>query len=914
MTSLLRMMAAVWNLFHWRQVESDLDAEIRAYVDAVTEERIAAGMAPEEARRTALAEFGGTEPVKQAVRDGRAGTGIGTIWQDVRFAFRILRKAPGFTTVVVLTLALGIGANTAIFTLVNAVLLQTIPVTHPEELVVLRWSARKSPESTGMSSFGDCAMRRNAGDESACSMPYPVYRTLAERRDLFADATAFAGTAELNLAGNGQASIAQGELVSGTYFDTLGVPAALGRTLGRADEQIGASAVAVLDYGYWQQMFGGAPGVLGRTIRLNNVVFTIVGVADRRFTRLTPGKTADVYVSVNQAKTLGLKWGASDDPGSWWVTVVARLKSGLKRTDAEAAANVAFRNVTIHAAKPAWKAADDPRLALVPAQDGLSGFRRGLGEPLRLLMAAVGIVLLIACANVAGLLLARSTSRERELAVRLALGASRRRVIQQMLTESVLLSMAGAALGTLLAYAGARALAAFASENWYEPLHIDVLPDLRVLLFTVTVSLVTGIVFGLAPAIRGARTRSAAEMSRGTTEAAPLNTSAGRHRPGLGSTLVVLQVALSIVMLTSAGLLLRTLGKLRGVDAGFDTHNVLLLWINPALTGYDKTHVQGLYEDLQQRLSALPGVVSVSYSSSALLDGSLWTEDVKIEGQTSKQTVDSQMLRVGPRYFETMRLPLVRGRSLGLMDIRGGPPVAVVNETFVRKFLEGRDPIGLHFGSDDKGAPQWTIVGVARDAKYASLDDEDAPTAYVPLDTGGATFELRTTVAPAGFVPAVRRTVQDVDANVPVMQVRTQSEAIDRLLFNQRLMARLLGGFAALGLGLACIGLYGLLSYEVARRTREIGVRTALGAQRSDVLALFLHRGLVVVLLGSAAGVGAAAGVTRLLASLLYGVRALDPLTFVGATVLFVVVGLVACFLPASRAMRVDPAVALRCE
>jgi len=909
------MMAAVRNFFHARKVESDLDAEIRAYVDTVTDERIAGGMTPESARRTALADFGCTEPVKQAVRDRRAGTGIETVWQDVRFAARILRKSPGFTMVVVLTLALGIGANTAIFTLVNAVLLQTIPVAHPEELVVLRWSAHKEPESTGMSSFGDCTMRSNAGNESACSMPYPVYRALAERQDLFSDVTAFAGTADLNLAGNGQASIATGELVSGTYFDTLGVPAALGRTLGVADEQTGATAVAVLDYGYWQRAFGGAAGVLGRAVRLNNVAFTIVGVADRGFTRLTPGKSTDVYVPVTQAKALGLRWGAPDDPGSWWVTVVARLKSGMKKTEAEAAANLAFRNITMHGDKPAWKAADDPGLVLVPVQDGLSGFRRGLGEPLRLLMAAVGIVLLITCANVAGLLLARSTSRERELAVRLALGASRRRVMQQVLTESILLSLAGATLGTLLAYTGASALAAFVSTNWYgPPLHIDVLPDLRVLLFTVSVALATGIGFGLAPAVRGSRTRSAAEMSRGTTESAPLNTGAGRRRPGLGSTLVVLQVALSIVMLTGAGLLLRTLGKLRSVDAGFDTHNVLLFWINPELAGYDKTHVQGLYDILQQRLSSLPGVMAVSYSSSALLDGSLWTEGVKVEGQTSKRTVDSQMLRVGPRYFETMRLPLLRGRSLGDADMRGGPPAGVVNEAFVRKFLEGRDPIGLHFGSDSKDAPQWIIVGVAQNAKYNSLEDEDAPTAYVPLNAGGATFELRTVFEPAGLIAAVRKTVQDVDENVPVMQVRTQSESIDRLLFNQRLMTRLLGAFAALGLGLACIGLYGLLSYEVARRTREIGVRTALGAQRSDVLALFLRRGLIVVLLGAGAGVGLAAGVTRLLGNLLYGVQALDPLTFLGAAVLFALVGLLACFLPASRAMRVDPAVALRCE
>jgi predicted permease len=914
MRTLRRMVAAVRNIFHLRRVESDLDAEIRAYVDGVTEEQVAAGLTPEAARKKALADLGGTEPVKQAVRDGRAGTKLETIWQDMRFALRILRKSPGFTAVVVITLALGIGANTAIFTLVNAVLLQTIPVSHPEELVVLQWSAHKDPDSTGMSSFGDCAMGRAAGNRSACSMPYPVYRALAERHDLFSNVTAFAGTADLNLAGNGQASIASGELVSGSYFDTLGVPAALGRMLGAADEEKGASAVAVLDYGYWQREFGGQAEAVGKTIRLNNVAFTIVGVADRGFTRLTPGKSANVYVAASQAKVLGLGWGDVDDPQSWWTTVVARLKSGVKITEIEAAANLAFRDATMHAAKPAWNEADDPQLSLIPAQDGLSGFRRALGEPLRLLMAAVGIVLLIACANVAGLLFARSTSRERELAVRLALGASRRRVMQQMLTESILLSLAGAVLGTVLAYAGASALAAFAATNDNQPFHIDVSPDLRILLFTTCVALVTGIGFGLAPAIRGARTRSAAEMSRGTTETAPLNTAAGRRRPGLGSTLVVVQVALSIVMLTGAGLLLRTLIKLRNVEAGFDTHNVLLVWMNPELAGYDKTHVQGLYESLQQRFSSVPGVTSVSYSSSALLDGGLWIESVKIEGQSGKQSVDSQMLRVGPHYFETMRLPLLRGRSLTNRDIRGGPPAAVVNEAFVRKCLEGRDPIGLHFGPDEKGALQWEIVGVARDSKYASLEDEDAPTAYVPLDKGGATFELRTRIAPAGLIPAVRKTVHDVDDHVPVIRIRTQSESIDRLLFNQRLMVRLLGGFALLALGLACIGLYGLLSYEVARRTREIGVRTALGAKRGDVLALFLFRGMMVVLLGSAVGVGAAAGLTRVLASLLFGVQALDPLTFLGAAVVFVVIGLAACLLPASRAMHVDPAEALRCE
>lgn len=913
MKLLSRVKAACSNLFRTEKVEKDLDAELRAYVDAVAEERIAAGMVPAEARRTALAEFGGTEQVKQAVRDSRAGAGIATAWQDVRFALRLLRKSPGFAAVVVLTLALGIGANTAIFSLVDAVLLQSIPVEHPQELVVLRWSAHKGPQSQGMSTFGDCGFESGDAGAVGCSLPFPVFREMAARTDIFAGAATFGGPAVLDVAGNGQASIGRGEVVSGGYFTALGVPAAVGRTLTAGDDTQGAPAVAVLDFAYWQSAFGGAPGVVGRTIRLNNVAFTIVGVADRGFTRLTPGKSVDLYLPMAQVKALGLPWTGPSEDAAWWLTVVARLKHGVSRTQAETAANLAFRNFTLHGDRPAWKDADDPRLSLVPAQRGLAGFRSTLGEPLRLLMAVAGIVLLIACANVAGLLLARATAREREMAVRLALGASRRRVIQQVLTESLVLSLAGAALGTLLAYAGASALAAFTTANWYEPLRIDVRPDAQVLLFTIGAALFTAMVFGLAPAIRGARTRAAVEFSRGATGGVPVALH-GTRRHWLGSGLVVVQMALAIVMLTGAGLLVRTLAKLRSVDAGFDTRNILLLSMDPTLSGYQKGRLQDTYDTLQRRLAVLPGVLSASYSSDALLAGDLWTEDVKVEGQTSRQTEDSQMMRVGPNYFETLRLPLLRGRSLQAADLRGGPPVAVVNEAFVRKYLEGRNPLGLHFGADDKKAPQWAIVGVVRNAKYASLKDVDAPTAYVPLEEGGATFEVRTVGNPAAIMDAVRKTVRDVDEDVPIMQVETQSQTIDRMLFNERLLERLFGAFAGLGLLLSCIGIYGLLSYEVARRTREIGVRTALGAQRMNVLALFLRRGLAVVLAGSAAGIGAAMLATRLLESLLFGVKPGDLATFTAVPALLIAVGMAACSIPALRATRVDPVVALRCE
>ncbi len=573
-----------------------------------------------------------------------------------------------------------------------------------------------------------------------------------------------------------------------------------------------------------------------------------------------------------------------------------------------------FRNETLHGATPMWKEADDPEMTLVPAQEGLVGFREELEVPLLLMMAAVGIVLLIACANVAGLMLARSAVREKEMAVRLALGASRRRVMQQMLTESLLLSVAGAALGVVLAYGGARALVAFVAANSNSPLRVDVRPDAMVLLFTALVALLTGIGFGLAPAWRGARTRVAAEFNKGNAGSALPAAHGSRWRLGLGNTLVVTQVALSMVVLTGAGLLLRTLEKLRSVNPGFDTRNVLLFDIDPSLAGYKADGVGPLYKNLQSRLQALPGVLSASYASDALLDGSLWTQDVKVEGQSGKDTVETQMLSVGSDYFATMRIPLLRGRGLGAAEVRPGQTLAVVNEAFVRKFVGARNPMGLHFGGTDTKDPQWEIAGIVGDTKYEGLRAEDGPTAYVPMEKGEATFAVRTAGAPAALIPAVRKMVRDVDANVPILRVVTQAQTIDRLLLNERLVARLFGLFAGLALMLASIGLYGLLSYEVAGRTREIGIRTALGAQRRSVLLLFLRRGLVLVVVGSVAGVAAAILVSRLLESLLFGVGPTDPATFAAVPVLLVAVGVAACWIPAMRATRVDPAVALRCE
>jgi predicted permease len=671
--------------------------------------------------------------------------------------------------------------------------------------------------------------------------------------------------------------------------------------------------VAVLSYAYWQGAFGGAQSAIGKSIKLNGVPFTIVGVADAGFTRLTPGHTQDMWLPLSQLVPLRLRWGrGTQDERNWWLAIVGRLKPGISQEHAQSNVSLLFRNEIIQ--EKQLKAEDSPEVTLTPAQKGLSGIRGELEQPLFILMVAVGIVLLISCANVAGLLLSRAAAREKEIAVRLALGAGRGRVIRQLLTESVLLSFAGAALGVLLAYWGASALAAFASANRYSNFQINADPDVRVLALTVAVAALTGILFGLAPAFRGARVNVAPTLKENAGSMSGTSFG-GKRRFGLGSGLVVAQVALSLIVLAGAGLVVRSLANLKAIDPGFDTRNVLQFGVNPTLTGYYKSEqVEPLYRELQGRLSGLPGVISVSYSSDTLLDGGLWTEDVKIEGRIDKSTVETQMLAVGPEFFSTMKIPVMTGRTLTHEDSQSKRDIAVVNRAFVKRFLDNRAPLGLHFGGEDPKSAQYEIVGVVGDTKYAGLRDEIAPTAFIPLKEGDAHFALKTAINPQALLPGVRKVVSDVDNNLPLFDVRTQTERIERLLFNERLLARLATLFGLLALVLACIGLYGLLSYEVARRTREIGIRAALGAQNRDVLRLVGRQGLVLVALGIAFGTVAAMGVTRSLGSLLYGVQPSDPITFFGVCALLTIVGLAACYIPARRATRVDPMVALRYE
>ncbi|HEX8763700.1 MAG TPA: ABC transporter permease, partial [Candidatus Acidoferrum sp.] len=605
---------------------------------------------------------------------------------------------------------------------------------------------------------------------------------------------------------------------------------------------------------------------------------------------------------------------AGDD--IWWVYVVARLKEGMSIEQAQAAAGALFHNDVLDQSKEFFKTKDAPRLVLLPAPQALSGLREQFSTPLTILMTAVGMVLLVACANVAGLMLARSSTRQREFAVRLALGAGRAKIVRQLFTESLLLSVAGGTSGILLAYWSVESLVAFMSRGGLWPSHIAPHLDLRVLVFTLLVSILTGVLFGLAPAFRGTKldlTPALKETSSSFAAGA-----SPRQWRNLGSGLVVAQVALAILVLSGAGLLVRTLENLKSINPGFDIRNILLFRMEPGLNGYTGDRSKTLYSEMLARFQAIPGVISATYSFDDLLSGNYWNTSFGIEGEAQDTSHSTIGLNAGPKYFETMGIPVMAGRVFTPEDY-SLPPEAkwepvLINEAFARTFFKDQNPLGRHLTGVGHKRASIEIVGIVGDTKFQSLRSEIAPTLFVRAGGGEAVFEIRTAFDPRIILPQVRSAVSELDSNLPLFSVRTETEQIDRSLFQERLIARLSSFFGALSLLLACIGLYGLLSYEVSRKTREIGVRMALGARPSDVLRLIVRQGIALSAAGAILGILAALGLMRYLASLLYGVRPFDPLTFLTVALLLALVALAACYIPARRASRVDPLVALRYE
>lgn len=810
-----------------------------------------------------------------------------TIWQDLRYGFRMLWKSPGFTAVAVLSLALGIGANSAIFSLVNTVLLRPLPAAQPEQLVAV---------------YGTL---HNGADDTLFS--YLNYKDYRDRNEVFTGLIAYR-FAPVSLSHNGNNQRLWGYLVSGNYFAVLGIKAVLGRTfLPEEDRTPNSHPVAVLSYASWQRRFGTDPSVVGKTVLLNGHTFTIIGVAPKDFNGTEVAYAPELWVPFMMAEQI--------EPSSEWlkrrgddnIFVLGRLKQGISRAQANASLQaIATQLASEYPNDNAGRGVKllQPGLFLPEIRDTVISFAG-------VLMAVVGLLLLIACVNLANLLLARATERRKEIAIRLALGAGRVRLIRQLLTESVMLSVAGGVLGILLALWITDLVSAIKLPTDIT-LVFDLRIDWRVMAFTFLLSLLTGIVFGLLPALQASDPNLVSSLKNETALG-------GFRRSRLRNALVVVQVALSLLLLISAGLIVRSLQGARSINPGFNPENAVAVSFDVGLQGYDETKGRAFQQQVLERVAALPGVQSATLVSNLPLSINYNSTIVYIEGQPFVSGSNLPLVipnTVGLNYFQTMGINL-RGRDFTARDKEKESRVVIINETFARRFFRGEEAIGKRINFKGPDDPFWEIIGVAADGKYNSLGEEPQPLVYRPMlrdYDSTVTLVARTTTNPQSSIAAIRREINNLDPGLPLYDVKTLTEHMNIPLFPARMAALVLGSFGLLALVLAAIGLYGVMAYSVSQRTHEIGIRMALGAQTSDVLKLVVGQGMMLTLIGVGFGLASAFALTRLLSSLLYGVDATDPATFVLISLLLATVSLIACYIPARKATKVDPMVALRYE
>jgi predicted permease len=899
-----------------RAQDERLREEIEEHIALQTDENLRAGLSPVEARRQAKLKFGGVEATKEEYRAERGFLLIENLLQDVRFGFRALRKSPGFTIVAVLTLALGIGANTAIFTLLNQALLRLLPVKNPQELVQIQWHGEHNTDSMGTG-----------------TVSYPFYRDIRDRSQVFSGVLCrFPLT--LSVAHQGQTDRVEGELVSGNYFQVLGVPAALGRLFTPDDDRIPSGhPFAVLSYDYWTERFGADPNVLGQTIRVNDFPLTIIGVSAKGFDGLELGFRSEIRIPVAMKKEMtgffGQTFSLTNRRASW-LRLFARLTPGIDRKQAQASLAPLLQSILQDESEaPDFQQNGLPtdteqqrayrrqqflksQLEVLPAAQGTSWLRDHYGTPLRILMALVGVMLLMATVNVANLLLARGAARQRETAVRLAIGASRSRLIRQSLTEALMLSILGAAAGLLLAVWLDRVILALIPVGDVS-LRLDTSPDVHVLAFTLVASLAAAVLFGLLPAARSSRL----ELSCAIREQAASSVT----NPRLRKALMAAQVFLSTILLLAAGLFLRSLTNLQAIDPGFRPARVDEFTASAELNGYRGQRAIQYYNQVLERLRVLPGVESAALASIRIVNGDWWGSGVTIDGYTPNPGEDttSAFNMVTPSYFETLGVQLLEGRVFQSSDAHSGQGVVIVNESFARRYFGGRTALGHRLHLYESGPmARAEIVGVVRDTRYESLRDTPPPQVYLDFDQHDDPIVpevyVKTRSNPEGMFAAIREAAHSVDPNVPISNMLTMDDQIARNLAIERLVARLAAAFALAAAILAAAGLYGLMAFTVARRTREIGVRMALGARPWAVTWLVLREVFVMVGIGAVFALPVAWGLSRYVQAQLYGVAASDPAIAAGLVIALSFVAAVAAFVPVRRALKLDPVVALRYE
>jgi predicted permease len=824
---------------------------------------------------------------------------------DIKYGLRILAKNPGFTVVAVVSLALGIGANTAIFSLINGVLFKSLPVHNPHELRVINWacfeySLRNFSGST--TRISGSTTRSKSGLSYSGSFPYPTYCDFRDQAAGFSEVFAFSELGNTTVIANGMAFTADGLMVSGNYFKGYGADTLIGRPILPMDDRPDAEPVAVITYRAWERRFGLNPNVLGQTVILNKSGFTVIGVLGRRYAGPLAGDRADFYVPMAAQPQLKSGYPLASR-NHWWLQIMGRLSPGGHEAQARASLEVLF-DQTLAVSNSKLK---EPSIFLEDGSRGPLMQRKWAAQPLLVLQGVVGLVLLIACANLAGMLLARGSARRHEMNIRAAIGAGRWRLMRQSLVESLILSLLGAACGLIISLWIKTSIVNF-MINAIGEMHFNVTIDVRILLFTLGAAVATTLLFGFLPALRVSRVNPAAGLKSTRLR--------GASRARLGKVLVATQVGLSLLLVAGTGLLARSLINLKNTDPGFDIENLLVFRLNAGDAGYNETERIDYYETVSRSITAIPGVNSVAYSNISLLSGRFRASSFSLPGRPANpdENLQANELMVNDAFFDTIGIPLLRGRLFAGTDTQTSTKVMIVNEAFIHEFFSDEDPVGHYV---KVGETEYQIIGVCGNTKYNSVRSEIEPTMYYPYrqhPESSVSFEVRTVLPELSIVPAVRKVVSGLDESIPIQELTTQTDLFNRSIVMERLFTMLCISLALLAVVLACIGLYGLLAYHVAQRRGEIGVRMALGARPQDVAWPILRQAVLLAIVGVAVAMPVALALSQAMRSVVYGIKPHDPITMVGATVLIIAVATLAAWLPARRAARIDPMEALRYE